>query len=266
MKKERNAWIVSLVVFVIWIVIVMGGNLIQASGKESLNELVSNGIVIGLVVAPIFLLGIVAYLKWWHEVTMDTFGNFGKYIYLWLPALYILYHFFSAFRKGLPAGNVITFVLINTLLVGISEELMFRGVLFHGSWSKFGAVKTVWITGIIFGGVHSLNGFITGDFAAATGQALGVLTMGVMFGALRLQLGSLYPLMIVHWLWDFSVFLGSSGPSQAALDQFSPTLIMLTEIAIPFVINIPLLLYGIWLLRKWKREQTETAQTDTVAV
>jgi membrane protease YdiL (CAAX protease family) len=156
-KKEKNAWVVSLVILVIWLIIVMGGNLIQAGGKESLNELVSKSVVIGLAIAPLFLLGVVAYLKWWREVAMTSLGNVGKYKYLWLPGLYILGYFALAFKQGLPAGSVITFVLINTLLVGISEELMFRGVLFHGAWSKFNAVKAVWITGIIFGAVHGLN-------------------------------------------------------------------------------------------------------------
>jgi membrane protease YdiL (CAAX protease family) len=266
MRKEKNAWIVSLVVFVIWTAIVIGGHLIQAGGKESLDELVANSVVIGLVVAPLFLLGVVAYLRWWHEVAMDTLGNFSKYIYLWLPALYILYYFFSAFRKGLPAGNTITIVLINTLLVGISEELMFRGVLFHGSWSKFNAIKTVWITGIIFGVVHSLNGFITGDFAAATGQALGAITFGVLFGALRLHLASIYPLMLLHWLWDFSIFLGSAGAQPSDLAQFSPSLITWVTILFPFMMGLPSLLFALWLLRRWKREHEESVQTDAVAV
>ena len=52
-------------------------------------------------------------------------------------------------------------------MVGISEELMCLGILFHGASSSFGTWRAVWITAVIFGAAYILNGFITGDFGSS---------------------------------------------------------------------------------------------------
>lgn len=62
-------------------------------------------------------------------------------------------------------------VNLNTLMVEICEELMFRGILFYGTSSSFGNRRAVWITGILLGSVHTLNGLITGDCRANTVHA-----------------------------------------------------------------------------------------------
>jgi membrane protease YdiL (CAAX protease family) len=72
---------------------------------------------------------------------------------------------------NLPSLGVLMIVIINTLMVGINEELMFRGILFYGASSSFGIWRAVWITAIIFGSVHILNSLITGDFRASVLQA-----------------------------------------------------------------------------------------------
>jgi membrane protease YdiL (CAAX protease family) len=94
------------------------------------------------------------------------------------------------------------YVVINTPMVGISEELMFRGILFHGASSSFRIWRTAWITSIIFGARHVLNGFISGNFNASILQAFCVFMFGFYMVALRVRLGTIIPGIIIHWLWD----------------------------------------------------------------
>ena len=100
--------------------------------------------------------------------------------------------------QGLPAGNVVLFVLISTLLLGVSEELKFSGILWHGASSRHGFWTSVAITPVLFGGIHALNGLITGDFAGALVQALSAMMFGVWIRALRLRQHSTFPAVLVH--------------------------------------------------------------------
>ncbi|HBF35882.1 MAG TPA: hypothetical protein DDW50_01000 [Firmicutes bacterium] len=131
-------------------------------------------------------------------------------------------------------------VIVNTLMVGISEELMFRGILFHGASSSFGVWHAVWITAIIFGTVHTLNGLITGDFRASTLQAFFAATFGTWAVALRVRLDTIIPVIIIHWLWDCLAFLTSFLRDLALL---------------PFA--LVLFIYGLWLLRNYRRGKVE---------
>ena len=105
-----------------------------------------------------------------------------------------------------------------------------------------------------FGSIHSLNVFVTGDLKSALVQSAAAFLSGLMFIALRLRTGSLWPPIIVHALWDFATFmLGAAGdsaahgnlPSEAAT---LPTASGLSAL-LPVLIVLPNAIYGLWLMR-----------------
>jgi len=146
--------------------------------------------------------------------------------------MFLLFMLVFILFTGLPPTRVLLFVIINTLMVGISEELMCRGILFHGASSSFGTWRAVWITAVIFGAAHILNGFITGDFGSSIVQALFAFMFGFWTVALRVRLHTIIPGIIIHWVWDCIGFLTNSSRAIAML-YFEPVLF----------------LYGLWLLR-----------------
>lgn len=85
------------------------------------------------------------------------------------------------------SSKVLIILLINTLLVGISEELMCRGILLEGAKNRFSLWVSIWIVSILFELIHSLNGFLTGNFGAAAFQAVSAIFPGLMFIGLRLH-------------------------------------------------------------------------------
>jgi membrane protease YdiL (CAAX protease family) len=172
MNTSRKPWSISLGIFTIWLVVVVGGGLIQVRGQPTqLDELVKNQIMFGVLVAVVFLPGAITYLKWWNKVGWKGPNSLRNLRLLWPPAILLLLLLLTILFTGLPPIQVLMIVIINTLMVGISEELMFRGVLFHGALSSFEIWRAVWITTIVFGSVHTLNGLITGDFRASAIQA-----------------------------------------------------------------------------------------------
>jgi len=244
MKLHINLFVTSLIVLVIWMLITIYGEIIQAGTSISLRELVSQQIVVALILAPAFLLVIAAFFKW-DKLGLNLPTSVRSLSVIGLPVLYIVIFLSFAFVSGLPAIQVVTYVLINALLVGISEELMFRGIIFKGALSQFTVWKAIWITSIIFGAIHAFNAFVTGDMSAALAQAIIATMSGIWFLAIRIQTRSLVPVMIIHGLWDFSIFMFNYGPATPAAE--SPSFFV--QLLAPSLIILPLFLYGLFLLR-----------------
>jgi membrane protease YdiL (CAAX protease family) len=77
-------------------------------------------------------------------------------------------------------------------------------------------------------------------------QSGAALLSGLLFIAIRLRTGSLWPAIIVHGLWDFGTFtLGAAG-GQMAGREAAPTGI---QMLLPLLLVLPNALYALWLLR-----------------
>ncbi|WP_292376157.1 CPBP family intramembrane glutamic endopeptidase [Methanosarcina sp. UBA411] len=244
MNISRKPWPISLAIFTIWLIVVVGGGLLQVRGQPTqLDELVKSQLIFGVIVAVVFLTGVITYLNWWDQIGWKGLNNSRNMHLLWLPAIFLFFLLVIVLFTGLPPTRILLIVVINTLLVGISEELMFRGVLFHGASSSFGIWRAVWITAAIFGSVHTLNSLITGDFNASAVQAFFAGMFGVWAVALRVRLDTVIPLIIIHWLWDCLAFLTSSSQGLVLL-----------------FFSFILFFYGIWLLRSFRSTVAPFAQ------
>jgi uncharacterized protein len=244
---------IALVAFVLWTAItVIGGN-ITSGGEMSLLESVSRGIGWTWVAAAGFILAVVLW-QGWGDVALDRGTDWRGWRLSWLPMVYILAALTFATLIGLPPATVLLFIAMNSLLAGFSEELMFRGALLQ----SFRHVTTIWtavlLTSITFGAIHSLNVFITGDLKAALIQSSAAFLSGLMFIALRLRTGSLWPPIMVHALWDFATFtLGAAGHgvSQGVLPTEAATLASGSGVRefLPILLVLPNAIYGLWLMR-----------------
>lgn len=244
MQLHKNMFTTSLFILVVWMIITFYGEILQAGTGISLTELVSQQIVVALVLAPLFLLAVIVFVKW-ENLGLNYPASLRSLYVIWLPALYILVFLSITFVKGFPDAQIVTIILINTLLVGISEELMFRGIIFKSALSRFKIWPSIWITSIIFGAIHALNSFITGEINVAFVQALAATMSGIWFMAIRIRTGSLIPVMLIHGLWDFSVFMLTFGSTVNESTSNSSSIQLLA----PGLMVFPLFLYGLYLLR-----------------
>jgi membrane protease YdiL (CAAX protease family) len=138
--------------------------------------------------------------------------------------------------------------------VGFSEELMFRGALLQA----FRGAVTIWpaviLTSVAFGSIHSLNVFVTGELGPALVQSAAAFLSGLMFIALRLRTGSLWPPILVHALWDFATFtLGAAAGgmmTHGTLPAEAPVPVVTGYVALlPVLLVLPNAIYGLWLMR-----------------
>jgi hypothetical protein len=237
---------ISLAAFSGWLLITVVGGQIH-TGEAPLLQAVTRGLGWPFLLAALFLLALVVWQQW-RDVGLNKLASGRDLLLTWLPMLYVVVGLGLAVVFGLPPAGVLLWILFNTFLVGLSEELMFRGVLlqaFRRSVSVWPAVA--WTT-LAFGAIHVLNVFMTGELRAALIQSAAAALSGLLFIALRLRTGSLWPCIIVHGLWDFATFTiaaASSGGSLAGSGGGPLTLVTL----MPILLVLPNALYGLWLMR-----------------
>jgi membrane protease YdiL (CAAX protease family) len=131
----------SLAAFVGWLLItVVGGQM--HTGEAPLLQAVTRGLGWPFLVAALFLLALVVWQQW-RDVGLNQMPC-GRSLWLtWLPMLYIIAGLAFAVVFGLPPVGVLAWILFNTFLVGLSEELMFRGVLLQA----FRHTVSIWPVG-----------------------------------------------------------------------------------------------------------------------
>jgi uncharacterized protein len=228
---------------VVWAVITVWGGLLQ-SGHGSLGALVSQRVVLATPVAALFLL-VVAKRMGWNDLGLHGPRPSGSTWLLWPIGVYIILFVAIASLNHHFVFPALAFVAINTAFVGFSEELAFRGVLWGAARKAMAFWPGMLLVSALFGSVHLLNGFITGQFAEAAKQAFTAFLSGFGYLALRIRTRSLWPMMIGHWLWDLSVFLSASGTTAPAAADGGPNKLLYGAALVA-----PVALYGLWLLRK----------------
>ena len=155
------------------------------------------GSVIGLVA--------VAVLGWWRPVFVEE-RRLPRWTWVF-PILMIV-----AIVAGVSYGNLadkgLTYtlmLLVGCLFIGVSEELMFRGIgitAFREAGFTEGKVA-LW-TCVLFGLAHATNIFSEG--IGALTQVLITAVAGYFFYVIRRVSGLLIVSMIMHGLWDFGLF------------------------------------------------------------
>lgn len=242
---NKRLWI-SLVVYVLWVITTLAGAKWLLGGEEAgLDELVKNGIGWQFVGAVALLFAAIATFKW-RDMRFGAPHSMLKV--MWFPMLVLLAISSLALVTGLPEGKVVFFVAFNTFLVGMSEEVMFRGVLFRALLENSKVWTAIIVTTLLFGSVHVLNGFTTGEWGGALLQASAAGMSGLIFIAIVIRTESLWPAIIYHFLWDCMLFL--MGAAIAAKPKTAdPAMTGGGEVMLPLLIALPNFLCALVLLR-----------------
>ena len=240
----------ALLTFVVWAAATLFSMRWASDGtKKPLIETVTHGISWNLVIA-IAVLAVATVLFRWRDFKFVVPNPTGSLKLLWFPLIYLVAFGGMAIALGLPPASTMGFLLLNTLLVGLSEEWALRGVVFQGLRSRFPMWPAIIGSSILFGSVHIMNVFVTGDFGGALLQAFTATLSGVVFAALLIRTGSIWVPIVYHALWDFTTFLMSSGASGGS-DAGSPAGF---AIFFPILLVLPNFLYALYLLRNVRND------------
>lgn len=129
----------------------------------------------------------------------------------------------------------IVFFILFVLLVGLAEELLFRGIIAdcifkHYGKSTFGIWISVILGGIIFGFAHVSNIFSGQSVEQTIIQMISLSMTGILFTAIYIRHRNIYAPIILHAVLDFFTMFeegffanGTIAPTPVEID-FWPTL------------------------------------------
>ncbi|NHB76058.1 CPBP family intramembrane glutamic endopeptidase [Rhodobacter calidifons] len=218
----------------------------DARGMAEIVGLLSTGIAWNVVVA-IAVLAIATRAFGWRDLGFCPPAGRSLARFVWFPLLTLLPFYAIAFAVGLPPTQAILFLSINTALVALSEEWMFRGILFQALRMRLRLWPALVLTSVLFGAVHVLNAFSLGDIRLAAAQAVAAMMTGFLLVALMLRTGSIWTAVTYHLFWNLGILLLAYETAQYPLPE-GP--VQLGSYLVPLLVVLPNFLYSLVLLRK----------------
>ncbi len=227
-KKKPNIILYTLLMLFLFVFITEGiiwghgGNLIfYAITNYPQGNLVINEAVLAVLVLIVMLLFKNSYVFTQKKESLKT-GLFYGLFYLIGSVLFLL--LFGVVNGGFKSGLAIVNLLLGCLLIGICEEFLCRGWLLNEFLERYGDTKKgIWysiiISGIIFGLMHIGNIFTMGQAVSTTiTQVISATATGIMFGLIYYKTKNIWSVIILHGLWDFSIFLNEVAPITEATE------------------------------------------------
>ena len=172
----------------------------------------SKPLVYGVMAGSAFGLLVVAAFGWWRDVFRDDRPVRGWLRWSPLIVLGIVLVTTDYGNLGNLDGEVLAWGLAMAVFVGFSEELTFRGLnVVALRKTPLPECKVWWISCLLFGLLHLPNAIIGTPISLAVMQIFVAAMTGSAFYLVRRATGSIVPAMILHGLWDLSIFTGESG-------------------------------------------------------
>lgn len=230
-KKKINIVLYTLLMLFVFVFITegiiygYGGNLVlDAIVNYPKGDLVISEAVLAIMVLVVMLLFKNSYVFTQKKESLKT-GLFYGLFYLIGSVLFLL--FFGVLAGGFKSGLTLVNLLLGCLLIGICEEFLCRGWLLNEFLERYGDTKKgVWysiiISGIIFGLLHISNIFSMGQAVSTTiTQVISATATGILYGLIYYKTKNIWSVIILHGLWDFSLFLGDVAPITEAEEIIS---------------------------------------------
>ena len=143
-------------------------------------------------------------------------GFFNGLLVGMYPLFFIGYTAFGTLAFGrpdtplLPLPRILTFIL-NMILVGVAEELVFRGIIAQTLLERYGTARAgVWkaclVSGVLFGAAHLSNLLGSEPFGVLM-QCVFAASLGVMLAAIYFRTGNLWVTVFLHSTMDIASML-----------------------------------------------------------
>lgn len=169
-----------------------------------------------------------------------------------------------------PSIRKIIIFTVMMLLVGIFEEVLFRGVILNSminkwGYTKTGIIKSVILSSLIFGLCHLVNllWYPTIIIGTAT-QVIYTFLNGILFASIYIRCKNIWSVIILHsvcdWLSMVSDIYHQAPVSAVPVDTSVVSMLIISMIYIPFA------LFGFFLLRKVFIKDISQSATDIKSI
>lgn len=207
---------VLLAVVVVYLIIVQGLPFLTASGLDADYgefpdvETVVRGVMAPVAASILFVVVVVTSLGWWRPVLRDD-RPVERWVWIVPLIMIVTVLLVTDYANLSDLGGRFTITLLCTaLMVGVGEELMFRGVgVIAFRINDFREPRVALWSSIVFGAAHITN--IISEGPSSIVQVIVVSFSGFFFYLIRRVSGGIALPIVMHGLWDFSLFSGHAG-------------------------------------------------------
>jgi uncharacterized protein len=180
-------------------------------------------------------------------------GSRTSWLFILAPLLYVLgvYPLLFSGAYELPAEDrsLLSMVAANGFAAGVMEELIFRGLVLGALLSRWGVTGSgLWralvVSSLLFSAPHALNILSGAQLLTTIAQLVWALQLGIVFGALVVAGGSVWPVAALHGLSNAYIHANRFGLN-VTIELPAATLLALAP--------VPLVLYSWALLKRTRR-------------
>ena len=215
MRVTPRMWI-GFVVFVgycatIVLITKLGGVPYPEIGKSA--EATFKGAVLPIGVGALLLVITATALGWWRPALFERRRSPRRWPIV-APVIMVvvaLVNLVSTDWSQFDAAFLLSLVGLG-VFVGFSEEMMSRGLVLTAFRSRLREGWAWLLSSFLFGLMHLLNVALGAPFSGTIAQVAIAFGSGTAFYILRRVTGSLIAAMVLHGLWDVSVFAVGFAP------------------------------------------------------
>lgn len=213
--KIRPSLAIAFAVFVGYVVawigtarLIGGSDLEYGEAFKNLDD--TRPLVYGLIAGASFGIIVTTAFGWWKEVLGERRTVTGWFKFIPLIMFVAIAATTDWGNFGDIDGSLLAWSAAAGILVGFSEELTFRGLeVVNGRKANMTEARVYLISTVLFGAIHVPNFVLGADIGPAIGQAFVAATTGSLFYIARRTTGTILVPMILHGLWDFTLFAAS---------------------------------------------------------
>ena len=169
-----------------------------------------------------FLVVAISFLGWWRLVLFDK-SRSGP-VWIWIFPVVMAAIIANNFL-GMPSGKLTLELVLWSSLgavgVGLGEEMITRGSMVVGLRSRFAEGKVWLFSTLLFSAMHVPNVFFGLPMANMPIQVILTFIMGSGLYVVRRMSGTLLLPIILHGLWDSSLFLTVATGGTPSSIQFA---------------------------------------------
>lgn len=170
----------------------------------------------------VFLAIALTFLGWWRIVFFDTSKATPKWLWI-LPItiMLIILNTLMQINSNRLTPDLVLWASLGAIGVGFGEECITRGSLLVGLRSQY-TERKVWLySTLLFSALHIPNVFFGLPLSGMLFQLLFTFIMGSGLYVVRRVSGNLILPMLLHGLWDSSLFLSQATGASSSLWHLS---------------------------------------------
>ena len=237
MRVTPRVWI-GFAIWVGYVIIIVCVTLLSGVPYPDIGtsaESTWRGAVLDLAVGALFLVVLASLLGWWRPALFERTRSHHKWP-IFVPIIMFVAAILNIFNTDWTQFDTSFLLSLIALgvLVGFSEELMSRGLVLTSFRSQLSEGWAWFLSSALFGLMHLVNALLGAPLLSSLSQAGLAFASGTAFYIVRRVTGSLIWAMILHGLWDVSVFAVGHAPIGAAFGSLLGPVVGILSLAVVY--------------------------------